>query len=164
MKWAETPRSTRHEVSTNGDVRNRETGKILTGGINNRGYRTVHTSHYSKPEFVHRLVAEAFIPNDDPLHKTDVNHKNGNKMDNRVGNLEWCTRSDNVKHAYVNGLNRPSGGGTNKRPVRVIETGDVYESQEECVRAIGGSIGGLSMVINGKRKSNVYKGYHIELV
>ena len=66
----------------------------------NRGYAQVNC--YEKGgkrsyPLVHRLVAEAFIPN--PDGKPDVNHKNGNKQDCTVGNLEWCTKKENMEHA-----------------------------------------------------------------
>ena len=65
------------------------------------GYLVV-TFHKNKQQFykkVHRLVAEAFIPN--PTHKPQINHKNGIKTDNQVENLEWVTASENVQHRYV---------------------------------------------------------------
>ena len=51
---------------------------------------------------VHRIIAKTFIPN--PQNKTEINHKNGIKTDNNINNLEWCTPSENKKHAWDNGL------------------------------------------------------------
>lgn len=57
---------------------------------------------FDKDVYIHRIVAECFIPNPDSL--PEVNHKNGDKTDNRVENLEWCTRSYNNRHAFQTGL------------------------------------------------------------
>jgi len=71
---------------------------------NRDGYNTVNLWNNNKPTCyaVHRLVAEAFIPN--PDNKPCVNHKDCNKMNNRVDNLEWCTYSENLRHAIDNDL------------------------------------------------------------
>lgn len=84
--------------------------KILKGNDFNKGYLKVpltDNNHVRKYFLIHRLVAEAFIINDNPKEKTDVNHIDGNKKNNCVNNLEWCTRSYNLHHAYENGL-RPT--------------------------------------------------------
>lgn len=69
-----------------------------------QGYKCVqiHTNGQYKWEKVHRLVAETFIPNSNNLPQ--VNHIDGNKENNKVDNLEWCTHSENIKHAYNNNL------------------------------------------------------------
>ena len=81
-------------------------GKPLIGHIDRCGYREVLLSEFGNTNQyrVHRLIAETFIPN--PKNLPCVNHKDGNKLNNAVDNLEWCTRSENVKHAYANGLER----------------------------------------------------------
>jgi len=76
----------------------------------NSGYfcAGLHKDGKSKTHLIHRIVATAFISN--PENKTDVNHKNGIKDDNRAENLEWCTHSENLIHAHKIGLKKPTVG------------------------------------------------------
>lgn len=85
----------------NGYIKGEE---VLTARVENYGYaRVVLSKDGTKKKYqVHRLVAEAFVPN--PDNKNQVNHINCNKADNRAVNLEWCSGSENTIHAYRNGL------------------------------------------------------------
>ena len=76
--------------------------------ISKLGYAKVHLSLNGKhKEFsVHRLIAKAFIPNLE--NKPEVNHIDGNKLNNSISNLEWCTRSENLQHAWDNNLRKVS--------------------------------------------------------
>jgi hypothetical protein len=74
--------------------------KVLKGTITNKGYSAVELD--GKHHFIHRLVATLFIENPNSLPQ--VNHKDGNKLNNNVNNLEWCTNEDNMRHAYENGF------------------------------------------------------------
>lgn len=78
--------------------------------INNCGYNQVMfcDNNNRKLYLVHRLVAEAFIPN--PNHLEFVNHKDGNKQNNCANNLEWVTKSENERHAFANGLKTTGNG------------------------------------------------------
>ena len=92
-----------YQVSNLGRVKSFKTsksGKIIKAWIQNTGYYTVAfgTKKYS----VHRLVAEAFISN--PFKLEQVNHKDGNKLNNNVDNLEWISQKNNIRHAYKTGL------------------------------------------------------------
>ena len=92
-----------YQVSNYGRVKNSKTGKILKPYLT-RGYLRVSLYNESgrRCKLVHRLVAEAFLPN--PQHKPAVNHINGCKTDSNVSNLEWVSASENMAHAHNNGL------------------------------------------------------------
>lgn len=80
-------------------------GQRITYGSNAKGYKStaIRSTHSPKSNrAVHILVATAFIPN--PQKKKIVNHKDGDKINNHVDNLEWCTQSENIQHAYKTGL------------------------------------------------------------
>ena len=93
-----------YEISDLGNVKSIYSNKILKPSADKYGYVRFSATKYKiqKTLRIHRLVAEAFIPNVE--NKPEVNHKNGIRNDNRVVNLEWSTDSDNKLHAYKNGL------------------------------------------------------------
>ena len=105
MEWKNIDRlNGLYQVSDTGLIRKTKTNKIMKLSFNEKGYQIVRPIINGKRYTfrVHRLVAQAFIPN--PLNKPQINHKNGVKTDNRVENLEWNTQEENYAHALTNGL------------------------------------------------------------
>ena len=94
-----------YEISNLGNVWNKRRRKKLKPCVNSSNYKKYVLS--GKNVYAHRLVAEAFIPNPDNL--PEVNHKDGNKWNNYVENLEWVTKSANALHAFANGLRNIGG-------------------------------------------------------
>lgn len=133
-------------------------GRTLKKHVLNNGYEQVTLCRDGdvKRMSVHRIVAEAFMPD----HEGDqVNHINGIKTDNRVENLEWCTCIENHKHAFAHGL-RPARPRTSKAVMR--SDGKVFPSLSAAAKDIKASRGSIFQQIHGKR-SHVH-GYQFEFV
>lgn len=133
-------------------------GKVLRAGLCKKtGYLKVNL--LNKTKSVHRLVAEAFIPN--PEYKKDVNHKNGKKTDNCVENLEWATRSENIQHSFKV-LHRKAGGlgmfGKNNKISKIVQQikdGKIiaeFYGCNEAQRKTGIKARSISAVCCGHRK------------
>lgn len=105
-KWNVIKDFTNYEISDLGQVRNIKTKKILSDKKVQNGYKQVGLCVNGKPvrKSIHRLVAEMFVPNDDK--KLTVNHKDGDKLNNKASNLEWMTSQENVNHAFTNNLTK----------------------------------------------------------
>lgn len=148
----------KYEVSNMGRVRSlnyRSNGGIEVLKLRERkGYLNVGLCMNGKQQqfLVHRLVATAFIPN--PNNLPEVNHRNENKYDCSINNLEWCDRKYNVN--YGTGHKRSTK--TQSKKVICLETGVIYESTMDVQRKLGLFNSNINNVCKGKRKTA--GGYH----
>jgi hypothetical protein len=118
----------RYSITNNGRIFSHKNLKYLVTSKNWHGYEQINLLSRDgkrRNEYIHRLVASAYIPN--PSKYKEVNHIDGNKLNNTVENLEWTTRSMNVKKAYDNGLipkykSRSKNG--NRKETRIYKPGD----------------------------------------
>lgn len=118
-------------------------GRIMKQGANIHGYPNscFCKNNIKKTKSIHRMVAQAFIPN--PENKPQVNHIDGNKKNNRVNNLEWNTSSENLLHAHRTGLKknsdkqRQSARDTFSKKVINIVTGEIFDSVKIAAEANG---------------------------
>lgn len=133
--------------------------KILNPPLTKKGYKriTLTLNGKKKNYMIHRLVAQAFIPN--PNNLPQVNHIDGNKTNNRVNNLEWCTNGENQIHAWKNGLNKGATGmflGANNprsKKVLCVTTGEEFGSIREVTRVYGIDRHDIVRCCNGSSKS-----------
>jgi hypothetical protein len=150
-EWRIVPQNNNYEVSNLGRVRNKKKKRILKKRVHLSGYETIGLMTRSKQKIfsVHRLVAQAFILN--PNNFPYVNHKDRNKTNNRVTNLEWVNNSMNVKHFIDTGRN------TYKRAVRQYDLQNnfikEFDSIKEAAKAVKCTSESISTCASGKIKT-----------
>ena len=151
-----------YEISNHLEVRNKTTGQQRKFSNGKRGYLVISLFHdgkmYLKP--VHRLVAEAFIPN--PEGKPQVNHIDGNKLNNNIDNLEWVTSKENLLHARRTGLHTSDGD----IPVKQLDMDGniiaVYKSMSEASRKTGANRSAIGKVVRKETRYKTAGGYRWE--
>jgi predicted metal-binding protein len=154
--WSTIKEFNKYEASNLGRIRNKETKKIKNPSIRKRdGYLEVSLQRDGKQytKTVHRLVAETFI--DNPDNKYAINHIDGNKQNNNINNLEYCTKSENELHKH-NVL------GIQVRKIKCTTNNIIYNSIAEASRITGISSANICSCCNGKR--NIAGGYHWQYV
>ena len=123
--WKTIQNETNYDVSSEGQVRNKQTKQIKSLRYSNKGYARVTLYPSGKTYSVHRLVAENFTIN--PNNYPSVNHKDGNKANNKLENLEWCTPKQNTRHAIdvIQTMTTADWSGI-KNPEHKLDYGLVY--------------------------------------
>lgn len=140
-------------VTKDGYIYNDKTNYWTKGFDDGNGYLRFHiklNKNKKKMVFVHRLIAEAFIPNTE--NKPFINHINGIKNDNRVENLEWCTISENLKHKFRIGLQSYKGEKNNSAKIN-------YEIAEK-IRDISNKTGFKARKLN----KHYFQEYSVSLI
>lgn len=128
-------RSIRPAINLAGRPRKGEVIKPYLGKRTKR-YSVKFSTVFAVHKSVHRLVALTFIPN--PANKPEVNHIDGDKLNNAIENLEWVTKSENIKHAFRLGLKQQYGGSNpSARIILETNTGIYYETIKEAAIAFG---------------------------
>jgi len=124
----------KYAINKCGDVMSVQTKKLKKIFVNSWGYYTV-TLYKNKKNHtftIHRLVAQSFLPN--PENKEQVNHIDGNKLNNHLSNLEWTTKSENLLHAYQKNLSKVTVQNaieSRKKIVLDLENGVFYNGLKE---------------------------------
>jgi hypothetical protein len=156
-EWRVIDKATNYEVSNQGNIRSKFTNKILKPTLINCYLAVgVRIDKKTKISFIHREVAINFLARDNDTHI--VNHKDGNKTNNSVENLEWVSSSENAKHAYRSGLNKGKRLGVSQYTLDNVFIKE-YDSLLDAEIETGISNGHISGVCRGIRGRKTAGGY-----
>ena len=152
-----------YEINNKGEIKTIKSGRIIKYFKNKDGYLSCKLSKKSKTKtyLVHRLVAQAFIPN--PENKPYVNHKDSNRLNNTLNNVEWCTPLENVKHMIISGRSTYKKGSNNINSKLdeniVISILNIYKNKNVTQRFLSKkydvSLSAINSVINRKTWKHV---------
>ena len=131
------------------------TDYVLTQRLNSSGYLYVDVKIQGKRKklLVHRAIALAFL--DNPDNKPCVNHKDGNKLNNYVSNLEWCTYSENMKHAISTGLNDVPKLSGERHPMHKLTETKVHQIRDLYDRGISCQVIAKQFEITKEQVANI---------
>ena len=170
-EWAGIEGFSNYVLSDHGKVFSLKHGRFIGTNPDRHGYHNVSLvgnikvdGHNGRQDFkVHRLVLMTFSTN--PLNKRTCNHKDGNKGNNHIDNLEWATDSENMLHAYKEGLQKPMIGSSNPKSKAVIQVDPLtreivgeYESCNMAAKDLNIEQSGITAVCNNKIRR--YKGFY----
>lgn len=178
MTWKKIKGYDNYSINESGEVRNDETGKIKTPFINKaNGYFTVDlwADNKAKKHTIHRLLAEAFIPN--PENKPTVDHKDGNRQNNKLSNLRWATyaeqnsrfqtadvRSERIKVTHYPEVRKKRGGGHEAW----LDADDVmyFDRITDAANYFGVTLGNISLLLKSGNigRRGVTRGYLFEYI
>lgn len=147
-KWVPAKGFSNYEVSSNGDIRNRVTKKILKKVRNNKGYELVHLYKDNGKDcvvMVQKLVMNSFIDYDE--RRLVISHRDGNRSRNSISNLILKTKSDIIKQSFKEGRRNQIHI---MKPIQCVETGEIFESIAKCSKAMGISRQAISRCVNNR--------------
>lgn len=142
-----------YKISSKGDIVCKKDNTKINTRISNDGYMrvTLYYQHKSYIKSVHRLTAETFIERDTAIDNLEVNHIDGNKLNNNINNLEWVTHKENIMHAWNNKLFEPVREASKRYGKENPNAKRVYQIKDDIVIQVFDTIKEASIKTNTNR-------------